>query len=496
MTRGQRPDADCAASGYSGEKQEIMAIDPVERIRTFAHETSLALELISMLERLSALPPATEAPYLTVNLDWRPDGSEPGRIPPPEPKRSQRRAHRQDPGLPRRPSRLRVLHELDGLVDQHGPQGLVFDSLSADLERIEAYLDGELDPAAKGVVIVACHAQGVFEPVPLDVPVTTSVVTGPIPSLRELVHAAEDYPPYAVLVADGREAFLWLMERRTWERTVHFEASDYPRKQQQGGWSQRRYQARADERVEHFAKTVAEETRRVLTGAIESTPEDGSRVAVGQADRGDPIPLKYLVIAADEPMRSALPAEFHETVTNRIIGEIHLPVEANISQVVAAAEPVVEQHERRLEADAVQAVREGAGAGTDGVAGAEETLLALESGVVLTLVMNDDFAMDGWADFTFPLYGVGEVPAEHPAGGDVANIVPVALADALVLLALRSDAAVEFVRTSLPMLPTELAHVPDASEPKPRAETARALDELGGVGAILRFSRREHQSAV
>jgi hypothetical protein len=46
------------------------------------------------------------------------------------------------------------------------------------------------------------------------------------------------------------------------------------------------------------------------------------------------------------------------------------------------------------------------------------------------------------------------------------------------------------------MLPTELEHVPDADEPKPRSETARALDELGGVGAILRFSRREHQNAV
>src|SRR5690349_7966756 len=101
-----------------------MAIEPVERIRAFAHETSLALDLISTLERLSALPPATDAPYLTVNLDWRPDGSEPGRIPPPEPKRSQRRAHRHDPGLPRRPSRLRVLHELDDLVEQHGPRGL------------------------------------------------------------------------------------------------------------------------------------------------------------------------------------------------------------------------------------------------------------------------------------------------------------------------------------------------------------------------------------
>ena len=74
--------------------------------------------------------------------------------------------------------------------------------------------------------------------------------------------------------------------------------------------------------------------------------------------------------------------------------------------------------------------------------------------------------------------------------------MPTALADVLVRLALRADAAVEFVRTSMPILSTELAHVPDANEPTPRSETARALDELGGVGAILRFSRRDYQNAV
>ena len=57
----------------------------------------------------------------------------------------------------------------------------------------------------------------------------------------------------------------------------------------------------------------------------------------------------------------------------------------------------------------------------------------------MTLVMNDDFAMDGWADYTLPLYGVGEVPAGHPVEANVANIVPTALADVLVRLALRAD---------------------------------------------------------
>ncbi len=241
-----------------------MATDPVQLIQELEHETPLAQDLTATLSRLAALPPSPEARVLTVSRDWRPEGSAPGRFAPPEPRRSERRAPREEDGAPRRPAWQQLRRELDEAVNSYGPRGAAFESLSADLERLATYLDEELDPAAQGVVVVACQHQGVFEPIPLDVPVTTGFSIGPIPSLRPLVHAAEDYPPYAILAADQREAFLWLMEGQTWDRGVQLEATGYPRKQQQGGWSQLRYQNRADERVEAFARTIAEETRRAF----------------------------------------------------------------------------------------------------------------------------------------------------------------------------------------------------------------------------------------
>jgi hypothetical protein len=447
--------------------------DPVERIRAFAHETPLALDLTATLARLAAVPPSTDAPYLTVNLDWQPEGSAPGRIPAPEPKRSERRAQRDEAGTPRRPAWQTLRRDLEEMVKAYGPRGTAFDSLTSDVARITTYLDEELDPAAQGVVIVACDQQGIFAPAPLDVPVTTGFTVAPIPSLRQLVHAGLDFPPYAVLVADQRDAFLWLMERQTWERGVQLEADDYPRKQKQGGWSQKRYQARADERVEAFARTIADETRR----------------ATAEGDTQIP----YLIVAADEPMFSALNAAFHQTVSERIIGRIPLDSEANIAQIAAAAEPLIEQEERQREQEAVQTVRDGVGAGTIGVAGATDTLAALEAGQVRTLVVNDDFAQPGWADFTLPLYGVGDVPREHPAGGDVANIVPAALEDLVMRLALQTDAGIELVATAAPVSAEEMADVPDADVAAPRAEAALALDVLGGIGAILRFTVDESQ---
>ena len=455
-----------------------MATDPVQQIQELEHDTPLAQDLDAILSRLAALPPSPEAPYLTVSLDWRPEGSAPGRFAPPEPKRSERRAPREEDGAPRRPAWQQLRRDLDEAVNSYGPRGAAFESLTADMERLTTYLDEELDPAAQGVVVVACQHQGVFAPIPLDVPVDTSFTVGPIPSLRPLVHAAEDYPPYAILAADQREAFLWLMEGQTWDRGVQLEATGYPRKQQQGGWSQQRYQNRADERVEAFARTIAEETRRAFE------------------EVNAPVRYEYLIVAADEPMFTALNTEFHETIKELILGQLHLPIEANITEVAAAAEPLVEAAERQREIEAVQAVRDGVGAGGRGVAGAEDTLTALQTGQVMTLVMNDDFSQAGWADYTLPLYGVGNPPREHPAGGDAASIVPTMVEDEAVRLALQIGADVELVRGAVPVGQEEQEQIPDAAEPTPRSEAARSLDDMGGIGAILRYALDEGQSTA
>ncbi|HET7094543.1 MAG TPA: hypothetical protein VFI22_13715, partial [Thermomicrobiales bacterium] len=403
------------------------------------------------------------------------EGSDPGRTPPPAPLRSQMHGNfvRDRQGVPRRPARQELRQWLDDLLAQRPPHTPASDSIAADARRIVDYVDHELDAAARGVILIACDRQGVFEPTPLDIPIDTRLTTGPVPSLRPLVHAADDFPLFAVIVADQREAVLWLFARETWRSGIEIRADGYPRKQQQGGWSQKRYQARADMRVEAFAKVIADETYREF---------------YDRDQRGIPAEkVAYLVVAADEPMATALEAQFHEIVKRRIIAQIHLAIDAGMNEVVDATLPLVARAERQREAEAVQAVRDGVGVGLNGAAGAEATLKALAIGQVMTLVMNDDFAQPGWADYTFPVFGVGAPPAVHPAGGDVANIVPTALEDDMIRLALQTDATIELVQSAAPVGAGELEHVPEVSEPLPRSDAAKALDALGGVGAVFRY---------
>jgi hypothetical protein len=77
-------------------------------------------------------------------------------------------------------------------------------------------------------------------------------------------------------------------------------------------------------------------------------------------------------------------------------------------------------------------------------------------------------------------------------------MTPVSMPDELVRLAVQSSAAVETVRSAVPVTAEEEADIPDAHADgqMPRSKAATMLDDLGGVAAILRFALAEHQQTA
>lgn len=446
-----------------------MATDPVRSVRITEQDAPVVPDLKAALARLAAMQPSPTGSYLTVSFDWSIDGSEPGRLPAPAPKRSQERAMRGEEGAPRRPGWQQMQRELQELVESHGPRGDIYDALSADLARITDFVDKQLDLSANGLFILADGQQGVFEAIPLDVAPEASAVLESIPALRPLVHASEDYPTFVVVNANQQEANVWVIERLGWSENVQVESDSYPRHQSTGGLNAQRYQNRANERVEAFARTVAEQVNRLF---MESTS-----------------PPDYLILSDDEPMFTAISEHLHKEVSPKLLGKVGLGKDPLPTEIAAIVAPMIEAAERQQEADAVQKVADNVGAQTLGIAGAVDTLRALATGQVQTLVMNDDFTAEGWADYTLPLFGLGEIPAEHPAGGDIANMRVTRLEDEAVRLALLNGGEVELIQTTVPISETE--GTPRAGEDMPRSEPAKALDSLGGIGAVLRYDIEE-----
>lgn len=398
-----------------------MATDPIRGMTVEEFDTGFSTNLGATLRELAQLPPMLGAPYLTVYLSWRPEGASPGRRAAPV-------------ILERELSRLRKTYELQ-------PDALA--GFDADAERISAFLENDLSPAVQGVIIVANHAAGLFEHVVLAIEAPTAVSAAPTPALLELARIVEDHPRYAVLLADQHDATLSVFSRASRGQAVTIEGDDYPRKHKQGGWSQRRFQARADERVAHFARFVAEETRRAL----------------------EEFNVDMLVVAGGEVITSALNPEFHQTVKKRIVGSIPMDIRASEQDILSATMPIVEAAEHTREQDAIQRLLDAIGQGGLGVQGAEAVLLALQEGRAGQIVMTREFEAIGWADYQLNVFGVGRVPRSHPAGGDVNDIVAVNLPEELVRLTIVTGAEGEIIAR----------------------ERASALEALGGIGAVLRF---------
>jgi peptide subunit release factor 1 (eRF1) len=398
-----------------------MATDPITGIRVEEHESVFSSDLGLALREFARLPASFDVPYLTVYLDWRPAGDNPGV----------------------RPGRILMENQMAEILRRYSEEPEAHASLSSSLEQVNVALEEEIEPAVHGIVFIACAAHDIFEIVTLALPVETRVSVGPTPALLSLARVVEDNPRYAVLLADQHDATLSIITRANRWKSLTVESNDYPRKQKQGGWSQRRYQARADERVSHFARGVADEVRRVLDEA--------------QVDK--------LVIAGGEVFTSALNQELPESVKQRVIAEIRMDIRASEHDVIEATSPIALESERAAERAAFQAFQDALGSGAPAVSGPSEVLRALDEGRVRQLLISSDFQEEGWADFSLGLHGVGAVPAEHPAGGDIKAIVPVDLADEMVRLSLVTDAAGEIISPEL---------VPE-------------IEEHGGVAAILRF---------
>ena len=431
-----------------------MSVNPVDQIKDEQIESPLNLELQEAIKRLAMLEPSPEAPYLTVILDWVPQGENPNM----------------------RPSRRIFADQTKAMLDPlqaHTPE---HDTLRADVERISEWLDNEVDPSAQSICVVACNAKGVFETFALGVPVPENLIlTGPVPHLSPLVRVAEDFEPYVVLLADQKEAVMALISQRHAQATMTAKGDDWPRHQMQGGWSQRRFQNGAQERIDNFAREVSEELR----------------------SRMDEFGVRRLVLAMDEVAGSAYNSALHQSVQERVVGSTQIDIRATMADIIAGTSPIIDQAERDRERETVQTIEDSRGEGNLAVVGAEDVIVALQTGQVMTLVMNDDFRGQGWGDFTLPVYGVGAPPKEHPAGGETSNIVPLALEEEMIRLAIQTGAEIEIVDTNVPVTSGEDgAPIRDTSEAMPRSEAATILDAAGGVAALLRYALSEEQSTA
>ena len=248
------------------------------------------------------------------------------------------------------------------------------EAVKGDFERIRRYFEQEFSrEGARGLAVFCDSLDGVWRPLPLTESVADRVKVGRQLYLAPLVPlVGRGEGALVVFVSREQGRFYRLHGGRLEELADHFE--EQPRRHDQGGWSQARFQRHIDALVEEHLRTVADELDRQVR-----------RV------RG----VQIVVIAPEETW-----AELSELVSaetrNAIVGHATAEAHSGPPELLAAATPVLERWRAEQEKEVVARWREEAGRDARGAAGWEPTLEAASDGRVELLLADHAADRPAW----------------------------------------------------------------------------------------------------
>jgi peptide chain release factor subunit 1 len=306
------------------------------------------------------------------------------------------------------------------------------EALREDVERVRDVLLSDL--AANGtraVAVYACGPADLLEVVRLRRPVTNKVVLDRTAFMEPLVLQGTD-EQWLVILTNRRATRLFVGPGDALVETDRF-VDDVHSQHDQGGWSQANYQRSVEKEVHDHLTNAAELAFSVFK------------------QRG----LDRVLVGAPDELMTEFKAKLHSYLRERIAGKLSVDVEnASLDDVCAAARPLIEEHVRKNEREALDRLAQGVGTGGRGAAGIAEVLDALNQARVETLLISENFKASGRVDFQAGLL----LPQEADQGEPVEDIVEPAIEKAI-----EQSATAMVVRHHDDLVP------------------------LGGIGAVLRF---------
>lgn len=333
-----------------------------------------------------------------------------------------------------------VRKELPIRAKTYTPRSPARESFDRDAERVKKYLHDDVKPSANGIAIFACAGvEEFFAAAQLEVPIVEhQLYVDHQPHLYPLARLLDQYRRYAVLLADTNAARLFVFgtgERLNAEQ-IHNAKVSHTRV---GGWSQSRYQRHVKNYHLHHAKEVVEALRRTV-----------------EQDK-----IERIILAGDEVIIPVLREQMPTQLLDKVIDVLRLDITAPEHEIVQAALGALRDRDAKDDEEKVGRLLDEFRSGGLAVVGARDTLAALANGQVDELVISATaenlHAEEEEVDALLAARGLdGNADGSEPSP-------EVIVADELVTRARQSSAQVTFI------------------------ENATLLDEVGGVGALLRY---------
>jgi peptide subunit release factor 1 (eRF1) len=314
-------------------------------------------------------------------------------------------------------------------------------SFEKDAERIRQYLESEVDQSWHGLAIFASSGAEFFEAFPLEAPFENhSLFIGSVPHLYPLAKLVDTYPRYAAVILDTNKARILVFGLARTERDQKIQ-NEKTRRSQKGGWSQARYQRRADNFHLHHVKEVVETLDKIV--------------------RDDNI--SQIVVAIEEVALPIFNEQLPKHLAEKIVDRVTLERDADGSNILDTTLAALREKDAETDAEKVEQLMDAWQSGGLGVAGPEATLTAFQMGQVEELIITASPELlkpvQKLPDDAAP----GEVQVDTSAPQGTADESRLKLADDLVTRAHQTAARIRFI------------------------EDENLLAAVGGVGALLRF---------
>ncbi len=315
------------------------------------------------------------------------------------------------------------------------------ESLERDAARIQSYLEDEVHRSSNGLAIFAAAGVGeFFDAVQLDAPLDEHwLFLGPVPHLYPLARLFDQYPRYASVVLDTNQARIFVFGLGSVEKREEVTGTK-TRRSSMGGWSQARYQRRAENFHLHHVKEVVETLERIVRDEE----------------------IQHVVVAGDDVVVPLLKEELPAHLREKLVDVVKIERSAGEDEIVQATLEALRQKDAETDSERVGELLGAWQSNGLGVVGPESTLRALQMGQVDELLISAT---------PQDLKAVQKFPEDSPTGDVVVATSAAApaeenqlkLSDELVTRAQQTGARIRII------------------------EDPALLKEFGGVGAFLRF---------
>jgi peptide chain release factor subunit 1 len=239
--------------------------------------------------------------------------------------------------------------------------------LQSDFDRIRDFFANDFDRAGvQGVALFAAGLDGFWSANALSEPVDDVVCVGPDFSVAPLVPLAGRGEGAIVAVVDRERGLLFQLTSGRLEPLADL-SEEQPGRHVQGGWSQARYQRHIDELAREHLRTVAENL--------------DNHVRRGLA--------RHVVVVGPDEARATFADQLAAETSNCLVGSTAGEGYATTQELLALAQPFLDQARLAEETTVLDRWQEEAGRGGRAASGWEQTLEAASDGRVELLLFQE-----------------------------------------------------------------------------------------------------------